>query len=64
MGVLTKPDLATERTTKDAVIDLVLGKRSNLRLGYYVVKNRSADDNVSTVSDHLATKEAFFTAPP
>jgi hypothetical protein len=29
-----------------------------------VVKNRSADDNVSTVSDHLATKEAFFTAPP
>ncbi|KAF4630112.1 hypothetical protein G7Y89_g8030 [Cudoniella acicularis] len=64
MGVLTKPDLVTERTTKDAIIDLVLGKRSNLRLGYYIVKNRSADDNISTVSDRLAAEKAFFMAPP
>ncbi|KAK8159293.1 interferon-induced GTP-binding protein Mx2 [Phyllosticta citrichinensis] len=39
MGVLTKPDLATETATRSAIIDLVLGKQSILRLGYYVVKN-------------------------
>ncbi|OBT39085.1 hypothetical protein VE00_09922 [Pseudogymnoascus sp. WSF 3629] len=64
MGVLTKPDLATEMATKDAIINLVLGKYSNLKLGYYIVKNRSADDNISTVSDRLAAEKAFFMAPP
>jgi hypothetical protein len=64
MGVLTKPDLATERPTQDAVIDLVLGKRNNLKLGYYVVKNRSADDNTSTTTARLAAEQAFFTASP
>ena len=61
--MLTKPDLATERTTKDTIIDLVLRKRSNLRLGYYVVKNRSGDDSTSTVSKRLAAEKAFFMAP-
>lgn len=56
MGVLTKPDLATERATQDAVIDLVLGKRNNLKLGYYVVKNRSVDDNTSTTTARLAAE--------
>lgn len=32
MGVLTKPDLATEATTKDAIINLVSGKRGILNL--------------------------------
>jgi hypothetical protein len=57
MGVLTKPDLATEKAIQDAIIDLVLGKRSILKLGYHVVKNRSADDNDST--EHV-----FFRGPP
>ena len=34
MGVLTKPDLALEKATRGAVLDLVRGKRSNLKLGY------------------------------
>ncbi|ROT40756.1 hypothetical protein SODALDRAFT_291136 [Sodiomyces alkalinus F11] len=44
LGVLTKPDLATERATQNAVCDLVRGKVHALRLGYYVVKNRGSDD--------------------
>ena len=64
MGVLTKPDLATERATQDAVIDLVKGKRNHLKLGYCVVKNRSADDNTSITSERLAAEQAFFMAPP
>ncbi|KAF2189274.1 hypothetical protein K469DRAFT_737160 [Zopfia rhizophila CBS 207.26] len=44
MGVLTKPDLVTEIATQDAIKDLILGKQNQLRLGYCVIKNRSADD--------------------
>ncbi|GKT52015.1 interferon-induced GTP-binding protein Mx1 [Colletotrichum spaethianum] len=63
MGVLTKPDLVTEMATQGMIIDLVLGKRSTLKLGYYVVKNRSADDNTSTLSQRAAAEKAFFMAP-
>lgn len=63
MGVLTKADLATERATQDAVIDLVEGRRNVLKLGYYVVKNRSADDNTSTTSDLQSAEQAHFMAP-
>ncbi|KAK7519850.1 interferon-induced GTP-binding protein Mx2 [Phyllosticta citriasiana] len=48
MGVLTKPDLATETATKSAIIDMVLGKQSILRLGYYV---------------RAAAEKSFFMAP-
>lgn len=64
MGVLTKPDLATEAATRAAVMDLVLGKRSRLKLGYYVVKNRSADDKSSTLAQCVEGERAFFMAPP
>jgi len=64
MGVLTKPDLASERATQDAVIDLVLGKRNPLKLGYSVVKNRSADDETSTLAERLSAEKAFFMSPP
>ncbi|KAK2037735.1 interferon-induced GTP-binding protein Mx2 [Colletotrichum somersetense] len=63
MGVLTKPDLVTEMATQGAIVDLVLGKRSTLKLGYHVVKNRSADDNTSTLSQRAAAEKAFFMAP-
>lgn len=63
MGVLTKPDLATERATRGAVVDLLLGKRSNLSLGYCVVKNRSADDNDSTLDQRRQSEKVFFSAP-
>lgn len=64
MGVLTKPDLASERTTQDAIMNLVLGKGSILKLGYYLVKNRSADDSNSTASDRINAENSFFMAPP
>ncbi|KAI1207487.1 interferon-induced GTP-binding protein Mx2 [Annulohypoxylon truncatum] len=64
MGVLTKPDLAMEQATQSAVIDLVQGKRNRLTLGYCVVKNRSADDSNSSISDRLAAEKAFFAGPP
>ncbi|RCI14100.1 hypothetical protein L249_8074 [Ophiocordyceps polyrhachis-furcata BCC 54312] len=64
MGVLTKPDLATEKATRDAVMELILGKRSKLKLGYYVVKNRSADDGTSTLAERSASETAFFLSPP
>ncbi|KXH66213.1 interferon-induced GTP-binding protein Mx1 [Colletotrichum salicis] len=63
MGVLTKPDLVTETATRGAIIDHVLGRRSILKLGYYVVKNRSADDNASTLSQRATAEQAFFMAP-
>lgn len=64
MGVLTKPDLATERATQQVVVDLVLGKRNNLRLGYCVVKNRSADDESSSLGDRNSAEKAFFKSEP
>lgn len=45
LGVLTKPDLAIEKATRGVIVDLVKGKRNDLRLGYCVVKNRGADDS-------------------
>ncbi|KAJ0335216.1 hypothetical protein COL922a_009549 [Colletotrichum nupharicola] len=63
MGVLTKPDLVTETATRGAIIDLVLGRRSTLKLGYYAVKNRGADDNSSSLYERAAAEQAFFMAP-
>ncbi|CBF85290.1 hypothetical protein AN1648.2 [Aspergillus nidulans FGSC A4] len=64
MGVLTKPDFATEKATQDVAMDLLLGRRNVLKLGYHVVKNRSADDHNSTLPARLADERAFFAARP
>jgi hypothetical protein len=63
MGVLTKPDLVTEVASRKAIKDLVLGKGKKLRLGYCIVKNRSADDAESTVPQRLTQEKAFFDKP-
>lgn len=60
MGVLTKPDLATEEASKKTIRDLVMGRGSNLKLGYHVVKNRGADDHSSTSFQRFSAEEAFF----
>ncbi|KAK0644104.1 dynamin family protein [Cercophora newfieldiana] len=49
LGVLTKPDLAVETATKNAVADLVRGRRQDLKLGYCIVRNRGADDHSATL---------------
>ncbi|KAF1968698.1 hypothetical protein BU23DRAFT_257595 [Bimuria novae-zelandiae CBS 107.79] len=60
MGVLTKPDLMTEKATQETINDLLLGKRNKLRLGFFVVKNRGADDERSTTSERIAEERTFF----
>ncbi|KAF4447283.1 hypothetical protein F53441_9170 [Fusarium austroafricanum] len=64
LGVLTKPDLAVEEATKGVVVDLVLGKRRDLQLGYCVVKNRGADDTSSSPEDRNLQERSFFTQAP
>ncbi|KAK1447589.1 interferon-induced GTP-binding protein Mx1 [Colletotrichum melonis] len=64
IGVLTKPDLATERVTQQIVCELIEGKRHPLRLGYCVVKNRSEDEGASTKTDRNSSEKAFFSARP
>lgn len=57
LGVLTKPDLVIERSAKEAVCNLVSGKKKPLNLGYYLVKNRGGDDDDSEDSSGLRRKE-------
>lgn len=65
MGVLTKPDLAPERATQQAILDLIGGKRQDLKLGYCLVKNRGADDvGNSTLHERNAAERAFFRQEP
>lgn len=64
LGVLTKPDLAVEKATKDVVVDLVRGKRQDHHLGYCVVKNRGADDYTSTATERQTQEHAFFSGEP
>jgi dynamin family protein len=61
LGVLTKPDLVKEHSAIVAVSNLVLGKKKPLTLGYYVVRNRGADDD--DTFDHAANEEVFREEP-
>ncbi|OXV05841.1 hypothetical protein Egran_06391 [Elaphomyces granulatus] len=61
LGVLTKPDLVKEHSAIVAVANLVSGKKKPLKLGYYVVRNRGADDDDSF--DHAAGEEMFREEP-
>ncbi|KAI1083554.1 P-loop containing nucleoside triphosphate hydrolase protein [Whalleya microplaca] len=64
MAVLTKADLAIERTTQQIAIDHVLGKRSDLTLGYYIVKNRGPDDADMTLEQGQVEERKFFSKSP
>lgn len=64
MGVLTKPDLAPERAVQQNILDLIQGKRQDLKLGYCVVKNRGADDEGSTLQKRNDEEAAFFRQVP
>jgi len=60
MGVLTKPDLVTEDASQNTVKDLILGREKKLRLDYFVVKSRGADDRTSNLDDRIEQEKAFF----
>ncbi|KAI0553324.1 interferon-induced GTP-binding protein Mx2 [Xylaria curta] len=64
MAVLTKPDLAIETATQKIAIDHVLGKRGDLTLGYYIVKNRGPDDVDMTLKQGQAVERDFFSKVP
>ncbi|RYP01004.1 hypothetical protein DL763_000425 [Monosporascus cannonballus] len=64
MAVLTKPDLAPERAMQQIAIDHVSGKRGDLTLGYYIVKNRGSDETDMTLEHGLAAERAFFGRAP
>lgn len=64
MAVLTKPDLAIERATQQIAIDHVLGKRGDLTLGFYLVKNRGPDDVEKTLAQGQAEERVFFSNAP
>ncbi|KAK7750309.1 hypothetical protein SLS62_007716 [Diatrype stigma] len=64
MAVLTKPDLAIERAMQQIAIDHVQGKRSDLTLGYYVVKNRGSDDSNMTLQEGQIKERQFFSQSP
>lgn len=61
LGVLTKPDLVTERSAQVAVCNLVLGKKRPLTLGYYVVRSRGADGGENF--DHVVEEQMFRNEP-
>ncbi|KAK1978506.1 dynamin family protein [Colletotrichum cereale] len=64
LGVLTKPDLVSENATREAAMDLIRGKRRDIQLGYYVVKNRGADDTSSSKEERDYHEKAFFSEDP
>ena len=45
LGILTKPDLVLEPSSKASVCNIVRGKKKQLTLGYYVVRSRGADQD-------------------
>lgn len=64
MGVLTKPDLVPERSMQKHIVDLIRGRRQDLKLGYCVVKNRGADDEGSSLAERESEERAYFTREP
>ncbi|KAI1095916.1 P-loop containing nucleoside triphosphate hydrolase protein [Rostrohypoxylon terebratum] len=64
MAVLTKPDLAIESTMKNIAIQHVLGKRNDLSLGYYIVKNRGPDDTDKSLKQGQEEERRFFATEP
>jgi hypothetical protein len=63
LGVLTKPDLV-DKGGEQNVIDLVLGKRNQLRLGYCIVRNRGQAELSTGSSERSAVESDFFNQAP
>ena len=59
LGVLTKPDLVDKGAEKN-VIDLVEGRKHQLKLGWHILRNASQDELDKRVADRDATERNFF----
>ncbi|KAK9787206.1 putative P-loop containing nucleoside triphosphate hydrolase protein [Seiridium cardinale] len=64
MAVLTKPDLAIEHSVQKIAIDYVTGKRGDLTLGYYIVKNRGPDNVGMSLQQGQVKEKQFFSEHP
>ncbi|KAK4181009.1 P-loop containing nucleoside triphosphate hydrolase protein [Triangularia setosa] len=60
LGILTKPDLVLEDSSKNAICSIVENKRKQLTLGYYVVRGRGADQDDSGYE----SREQMFNEDP
>jgi hypothetical protein len=63
LGVITKPDLVDKGAEQD-VVDLVLGRRNRLRLGYFIVRNRGQQDKSTSTEDRHRQEAEFFNSSP
>ena len=59
LGVLTKPDLVDKGAEKN-VIDLVEGRKHQLRLGWHVLRNASQAELDKRTADRDVTERTFF----
>ncbi|KAL2174718.1 COG4 transport protein-domain-containing protein [Thermothelomyces heterothallicus CBS 202.75] len=66
LGILTKPDLVHEASAKEAVCNIVRGKRKKLTLGYYLVRGRGADEGDSDFArrEDMFKEKPWNTLPP
>jgi Dynamin family/Dynamin central region len=59
LGVLTKPDLV-DKGAENSVVELIEGRRHQLTLGWYVVKNPGQSQSPSSAKERFALEDAFF----
>ncbi|PHH56273.1 Interferon-induced GTP-binding protein Mx1, partial [Ceratocystis fimbriata CBS 114723] len=64
LGILTKPDLVSEKSAQSAVCALIEGRKHPLSLGYYIVRNRGADDHDPFTSSGALALDQFFNQSP
>jgi len=66
LGILTKPDLVTERSAQAAVCNIIRGKGKQLALGYYLVRSRGADQGDADFQhrEDLFSQAPWNTLPP
>jgi hypothetical protein len=58
VGVLTKADLVKEQAVVQTLLQLVKG--NTLKLGYFLVRNRGADEDTLTIAEcQMKEKEQF-----
>jgi hypothetical protein len=61
VGVLTKADLVREQAVAKNLTELATG--NTLKLGYFVVRNRGADDDALSLADCQAEEKREFAKP-
>jgi hypothetical protein len=61
VGVLTKADLVTEQAVAQTLLQLVKG--NTLKLGYFIVRNRGADEDTLSIAECQMKEQEKFAEP-